>query len=95
MKFISLSPSTKPTKKLMITFSEPNKTIHFGSKHSETYLDHKDTTKRTNYLKRHQYNENWDNPLTAGALSAFLLWGPTTDLKKNLKYFLHIFNIEN
>jgi len=94
MKFVSLTQSTKPTKKLMITFSDPAKTIHFGSKFSETYLDHKDKTKRMNYLKRHQYNEDWDNPLTAGSLSAYLLWGPTTDLHKNLKHFLHTFNIK-
>ncbi len=36
MKFISLEKSNKPNKKLVIKFSEPNRTIHFGSKYSST-----------------------------------------------------------
>ena len=93
MRFESLVKSTRPDKKYMITFSEPNKTIHFGSKNSKTFLDHKDETKRINYLKRHFQNENWNNPLTAGALSAYLLW-LTPDLDYNLKYFLDSFKID-
>ena len=45
MKFISLNFSTKPNKKYVIEFSEPKKTIHFGSKTGITYLDHKDKLK--------------------------------------------------
>ena len=45
MRFESLVKSTRPDKKYMITFSEPNKTIHFGSKNSKTFLDHKDEKK--------------------------------------------------
>jgi len=50
MKYISLEKSNKPNEKLVIKFSEPNRTIHFGSKHSLTYLDHHDKHKRSNYL---------------------------------------------
>ena len=92
MKFISLEKSNKPNKKLVITFSEPKLTIHFGSKNSSTYLDHHDKVKRSNYLKRHQVNENWDE-VNAGSLSAFILWGPSTDINKNLKNYLDLFNI--
>ena len=92
MKFISLEKSNKPDKKLVIKFSEPNKTIHFGSKNSSTYLDHHDKHKRSNYLKRHKVNENW-NQINAGSLSKWLLWGDSTDLKTNLIYYLDKFNI--
>jgi len=92
MKFISLEKSNKPNKKLVIKFSDPNLTIHFGSKNSSTYLDHHDKNKRSNYLKRHMVNENW-NQVNAGSLSAYLLWGPTTDLKTNLMTYLNQFNI--
>lgn len=92
MKFVSLSKSPNPDKKLVIKFSEPSLTIHFGSKNSSTYLDHHDKTKRENYLKRHSVNETWDE-VNAGSLSAYLLWGRTTDLNKNLKYYLKKFNI--
>jgi hypothetical protein len=92
MKFISLEKSNKPDKKLVIKFSEPNKTIHFGSKNSSTYLDHHDKHKRSNYLKRHIVNENWDQ-VNAGSLSALILWGDSTDLKTNLINYLDKFNI--
>ena len=93
MKFISLKHSTKPNKKYVIEFSEPKKTIHFGSKNSSTYLDHKDKHLKANYLKRHQVNENWDE-VNAGSLSAYLLWGPYTDINKNLTYYLNKFGIQ-
>ena len=93
MRFISLKKSNKPNKKLVITFSEPNLTIHFGSKNSSTFLDHHDKVKRSNYLKRHKVNENWDL-VNAGSLSAYLLWGDSTDLNTNLIYYLEKFNID-
>ena len=83
MRFISLDKSNKPNKKLVITFTEPNLTIHFGSKNSSTFLDHHDKVKRSNYLKRHKVNEDW-NQVNAGSLSKWLLWGDTSDLYKNL-----------
>ena len=93
MKFISLEKSNKPNKKLVITFSEPNLTIHFGSKNSSTFLDHYDKTKRSNYLKRHKVNENWDQ-VNAGSLSAYILWGSSTDMYTNLLNYLDKFNID-
>ncbi len=92
MKFISLEKSNKRNKKLVIKFSEPNRTIHFGSKYSSTYLDHHDQHKRSNYLKRHMVNEDWGN-VNAGSLSAYILWGSTTDLKTNLLNYLDLFDI--
>ena len=92
MKFISLEKSNKPNKKLVIKFSDPNLTIHFGSKYSSTYLDHHDKVKRSNYLKRHKVNEDW-NQVNAGSLSAYILWGPSTDLYENLFNYLNKFNI--
>ena len=92
MRFISLEKSNKPNKKLVIKFSDPDLTIHFGSKYSSTYLDHHDKVKRSNYLKRHKVNENW-NQINAGSLSAYILWGPSTDLYENLFNYLDKFNI--
>ena len=94
MKFVELIPSTRSDKKYMIKFQDPDKTIHFGSKNSETYLDHEDKIKRANYIARHSVRENWQE-VNAGSLSKFLLWGETTDLKTNLKAYLKRFNIKN
>ena len=93
MKFISLKKSNKPNKKLVITFSEPNLTIHFGSKNSSTFLDHHDKVKRSNYLKRHKVNEDW-NQVNAGSLSAYILWGDSSDMYANLISYLDKFNID-
>ena len=77
----------------MITFSNPKKTIHFGQLGGSTYIDHKDKTKRTNYLKRHQVREDW-NSVNAGSLSAFVIWGPTTSITENLVKYLEHFGVE-
>ena len=67
------------------------KKVHFGSKESSTYLDHHDTNKRENYIKRHKVRENFNDPLTAGSLSRWLLWNKETlsasiaDFKKKFK----------
>ena len=58
MIFVSLKKSNRPKKKYVIVFDNPKKTIHFGLKDSSTFLDHKDKTKRDNYIKRHQVREN-------------------------------------
>ena len=92
MKFISLEKSNKPNKKLVIKFSDPDLTIHFGSKYSSTYLDHHDKVKRSNYLKRHKVNEDW-NQINAGSLSAYILWGDSSDMYANLINYLDKFNI--
>lgn len=94
MIFETIMPSTRKDKKYMMTFNNPYKVVHFGSKNSETYLDHHDVVKRNNYLKRHQaLGEDWTkiNPASA---SAFILWGDSTNLKMNLTKYLTKFNVK-
>lgn len=94
-QFINLDVSDKQTKKYVFIYSDNNKIhkIHFGSKNSSTYLNHHDKSKRYNYLKRHKaLGENW-NEINAGSLSAFILWGDSTDLKTNLYNYLNHFSI--
>jgi len=46
---------------------------------------------KASYIRRHREKENWNNPLTAGALSRFILWNKKTlnssirDFKKRFK----------
>jgi hypothetical protein len=94
MRFISLQQSPRKDKKYVIRFEEPTMAIHFGSKGSSTYLDHYDKLKRDNYLKRHSVNEDWSK-VNAGSLSAYILWGESTDLATNLRIFLNTFKIKN
>ena len=69
------------------------KKVHFGSRGSSTYLDNKDEAKRKAYIARHQVREDFNNPLTAAALSVHLLWGKTTSLKENIALFKKKFNL--
>lgn len=85
-----IKPSTRYNKRFMATFSN-GKTVHFGLKGGETYIDHQDKQKRENYLKRHIKNEDWNNPYSPGALSRWLLWNYKT-LNENHNYFMKKFN---
>lgn len=70
------------------------KMIDFGLYKGDTFIDGNRTeTERQNYIKRHQKRENHDDPYTAGALSARLLWGKHKDLQDNIKEFKNKFNL--
>ena len=68
------------------------KKYHFGLRNGSTYIDHKDKTKRENYIKRHIVRENW-NLINSGSLSRYLLWGSSTSLEKNIKDYIKRFNL--
>jgi hypothetical protein len=87
---MKLLASTKKGKRFMVTFDN-GKTVHFGSKNGEAYIDHGDKAKREAYLRRHAVNENWDDPYSAGALSRWLLWGASRDLEANHISFMKRF----
>ena len=91
MKFVSLKPSSRDNKRYEIIFSEPKKTIHFGAKNSNTFLDHKNEKLKSNYIKRHQANEDWTR-VNAGSLSRYLLWEEKS-IYNNLKDYLDKFGI--
>lgn len=85
-------PSTRKDKRLMVQFSN-NVVVHFGQLGAQTYIDHGDKIKRSNYLARHGASEDWTNPYKAGTLSRFLLWGDSTDFEKNHQAFMQRFNV--
>ena len=92
---VEIKPSTQKTKKLMAIFYDDNgkkiKTVHFGSAGMSDFTIHKDKERKERYLDRHRKRENWNEPMTAGALSRWILWNkPTlkasiTDYKKRFK----------
>jgi len=96
IKLISFTDSPLKTKRYRIELfiNGKIKKYDFGYKTGSTYIDHHNTLKRDNYLKRHKAlgTENWDE-INAGSLSAYLLWGAYKDLEKNLKYYMKKFNI--
>ena len=66
--------SNRNNKRYIAIFSNGKKT-HFGLDTGSTYIDHYDIIKRFNYLKRHEVNEDWNDPYKADTLSSYLLWG--------------------
>jgi hypothetical protein len=50
------------------------KTVSFGAKGMSDYTKHKDDARKKLYLLRHKETEDWDNPITPGALSRWILW---------------------
>ena len=92
--------STKDKKRLRAIFrihkgGDIIKITDFGLKGGSTYLDHKDKTKRKNYIARHSVNEKkfYKDPQRAATLSRYILWGPHTDLDKNIKSFKKKFKL--
>jgi len=92
---VEIKPSTQKTKKLMAIFYDDNgkkiKTTHFGSAGMSDFTIHKDKQRKERYLDRHRKRENWNDPMTAGALSRWILWNKPTlqgsirDYKKRFK----------
>jgi hypothetical protein len=87
-----ITQSDRKDKRYVATFDNGKK-VHFGLKNGQTYIDHLDKAKRDAYLKRHQKNEDWTNPYTAGALSRWILWGDSTNINKNISDFKKRFNV--
>ncbi len=93
---VVIKKSNKEGKKMMAIFTMSNgraKTTHFGSAGMDDYTKTRDKEQRQRYLKRHRRNENWNNPVSAGALSRWILWGPFTSKQKNISSFKRRFNL--
>jgi hypothetical protein len=95
---VVIKKSSKPEKKLMAVFSYPEstrtRTIYFGSAGMADYTRTKDKEQRSRYLERHRRRENWQKPDTAGALSRWILWGPSTSRQENIRNFKSKFNLK-
>ena len=78
---VIIKKSNKEGKKLMAIFTMDNgrtRTTHFGASGMDDYTKTRDKEQKQRYLKRHRRNENWNNPLSAGALSRWILWNKET-----------------
>lgn len=82
IRLIKIVRSSRPDKKLMAVFEDcatgRRKTTHFGAKGMSDYTIHKDADRKKRYMTRHRANEKWGDPVTAGALSRWVLWNKPT-----------------
>ena len=89
---ILLSKSDKPDKKYSVLVVN-NKMIYFGDAAYQDYTQHNDLHRKELYLTRHASREDWNDPLTAGFWSRWLLWNKKT-ISKSVKYIEKRFNIK-
>lgn len=97
MKF-TLEPASDKKHKWVGIFTDPvtkeEKRIPFGAYGMEDFTTHKNPLRRMRYIQRHKARENWNDPMTAGALSKWILWGQSTSLIENVKSFKRKFNLD-
>lgn len=95
--YVQLSRATAVGKKYKMTFFDTArkkiKTVSFGADGYESYPDHQDLQRKQAYITRHKNNENWNDAMSAGALSKHLLWNRTT-LSASYKDFRSKFGYE-
>ena len=93
-KFLKLSKAKDNKHKYIASFLnlDTNKQINvpFGAYGMSDYTINKDEERKERYIKRHQKNEDWNNPISAGALSRFILWNKLT-IKDSLEDYLKRF----
>jgi len=89
---IIISKSDKPDKKYMALI-DGKKTVYFGATGYSDFTIHKDEARKDRYLKRHEKNENWNDPLTAGFWSRHVLWQEKT-LRKAINEVNKRYNIK-
>jgi hypothetical protein len=91
---VDIKPSTRKDKKLMAIFFDNDKKVkitHFGAKNFSDFTIHKDKERKQRYLDRHKARENWNDYMSAGALSRWIPWNKPTlnasiaDYKKRFK----------
>ena len=85
-KWVAKFESTNASKKTM-------KRVRFGALGAEDYTIHKDSQRRKRYLERHRKDLLTRDPTRPGYLSYYLLWGPTTSLRKNLEMYRQKFSL--
>ena len=86
---LQILKSDNPKKKYKAIFTKPDgktKTINFGSSTHQDYTQHHDKNRRLLYRKRHEKDLKGD-PMRAGYLSFYILWGDSTSLQTNIRAF--------
>ncbi len=92
LKLLKVIPSDNPKKKYDAYFSDGKK-ISFGAFGMEDYTIHRDKRRRFNYISRHAAREDFDAVQTPGSLSLWILWGPSTSLRENIRLFKQRYNL--
>lgn len=94
--YAQLDKSDREDKKYKMIFYDNNRkkvlTTHFGAKGYQDYTMHQNDERKMRYLDRHS-KENWNDYMTAGALSRWLLWSKKS-LSASYTDYLKKFNLQ-
>ncbi len=96
---VQILKSTSKGKKYTAIFYKDGKkvkTTHFGfiskSDPNNDYTKHGDDKRKERYLDRHRKRENWNDYMSAGALSRWILWNKKT-LSSSIADYLKRFKL--
>lgn len=81
MKLLRVVKSIRPGKKLDAVFETDTgreKRVSFGQAGAPDFTLTGDEERKRLYLIRHKARENWNDPVTPGALSRWILWNKPT-----------------
>jgi hypothetical protein len=94
---VQLKKATTSGKKYTAIFYDENrkkiKTTHFGSAGMSDFTKHKDEERKQLYLDRHSKNENWNDYMSAGSLSRWILWSKPS-LSASFNDYIKKFNLK-
>jgi len=93
LKVVKLVNDVKKYQAIFLLDNGKEKKVKFVASGYTDYLISKDKERRERYRKRHQKDLKTNNPLRAGYLSYFLLWGNSTSLKQNIKDYKKKFKL--
>jgi hypothetical protein len=92
--------SDRVDKRYMAVFYDKDnkvKTTHFGYKDKDgfgsTYIDHKNDDKKDAYIARHKVNEDFNDYMSAGSLSRYILWNKKT-LRESISDYKRRFSLQ-
>ena len=95
--YVDIQKSTHKNKKWTATFYDADrkkiKTTHFGDSRYQDLTQHKSDERKTAYIRRHQKNEDWNNYMSAGALSRYILW-EHKDIDKAVQGYMKRFGLK-
>lgn len=77
----------------VFTDDEKERRVPFGAKGYEDYTQHGNPLRKENYLTRHRAREDWKDPMTAGALSRWILW-ETPSIETSVRKFKQRFSFD-
>lgn len=98
---MDIKPSPLSKYKFVAIFSKDGKklkTTHFGLKGATDYTMMPNTKesemKRHAYSTRHRHDLKTNNPMRAGYLSLYILWGDSTNMQTNIQAYKKKFGFE-